>query len=598
MTTAVLEKDATTHSAAGHAAPELGFVRQYIFSTDHKVIGIQYIITGLVMALFGAVLAGLIRLQLGWPEQTWPLLERLLPTGYMGGVMTPEFYLAVVTMHGTIMVFFFVSLVLVSGFGNYLVPLQVGARDMAFPFLNMLSYWVAFLSAVVLIGSFFVAGGAAAAGWTAYPPLSAIAAAVPGSHMGQTLWILSMALFIASFTMSGLNIVATVFSVRARGMSMMRLPLTVWSYFIASILGLLAFPPLTAAAVMLLLDRHFGTSFFLPSGLVVGNQLLANQGGSPLLWQHLFWFLGHPEVYVLILPALGVACDILPAFTRKPVFGYRISVWSLVCVGALSMIVWGHHMFVSGMSPFTGEYFSLVTLTITVPMTIFGVNMLASLWGGRLRTSVPMLFALAVIALFGSGGLGGLFLGNATADMQLHDTYFVVGHFHMMIGGVTLMATFAAIYYWFPKMFGRLTSPLLGRIHFWMTFVPFFTIFFMQHFLGIEGAPRRYYAFTAFDYLKHTRGENLVISIAAMVLLSGQLVFLVNFLWSLVRGRASDANPWRAATLEWTISSPPPHGNFGSEPVVHRWAYEYGVDASGDDFAAQSVPAQRVPVTA
>jgi cytochrome c oxidase subunit 1 len=582
---------------AGHA--EVGFVRRYIFSTDHKVIGIQYIITGLVMALLGAALAALIRLQLGWPDHQWTLLSTLFPVGYAGGVMTPEFYLAVVTMHGTIMVFFFISYVLVSGFGNYLVPLQVGARDMAFPFLNMLSYWIAFLSALVLIASFFVEGGAAASGWTAYPPLSAIAAAVPGSQLGQTLWLLSMALFIASFTMSGLNIVATVFSVRALGMSMGRLPLTVWSYFIASILGLLAFPPLTAAAVMLLLDRHAGTSFFLPGGLVVGNQLLDTSGGSPLLWQHLFWFLGHPEVYVLILPALGIACDILPAFTRKPVFGYRISVWCLVAVGALSMIVWGHHMFVSGMSPFTGEYFSLVTLTITVPMTIFGVNMLASLWGGTIRMRVPMMFALSVIALFGSGGFGGLFLGNATADMQLHDTYFVVGHFHMMIGGVTLMATFAAIYYWFPKMFGRLMHEGLGKAHFWGTFAPFFIIFFMQHFVGLEGAPRRYYAFTAFDYLQHTRGSNLAISVSAMVLIAAQMLFVVNFCWSLVAGRRAVPNPWHATTLEWTTASPPPHGNFGvEEPVVHRWAYEYGVDAPDGDFADQTVPPRSVPVTA
>jgi cytochrome c oxidase subunit 1 len=569
-----------------------------VFSTDHKVIGIQYIITGLVMAVAGAFLAALIRLQLGWPEHQWLLLSRLLPKGMPSGVMTPEFYLAVVTMHGTIMVFFFISYVLVSGFGNYLVPLQVGARDMAFPFLNMLSYWIAFLSAVVMLASFLVEGGAASAGWTAYPPLSAVASAIPGSQMGQTIWLLSMALFIASFTMSGLNIVATVFSVRAPGLSMMRLPLTVWSYFIASILGLLAFPPLTAAAIMLLLDRHLGTSFFLPSGLVVGGKLLSNTGGSPLLWQHLFWFLGHPEVYVLILPALGIACDILPAFTRKPVFGYRTSVWCLVAVGCLSMIVWGHHMFVSGMSPFTGEYFSLVTLTITVPMTIFGVNMLASLWGAKLELRPPMLFALSVIALFGSGGLGGLFLGNSTADMQLHDTYFVVGHFHMMIGGVTLMATFAAVYFWFPKMFGRMMNEALAKLHFWLTFAPFFIIFFMQHFLGLQGAPRRYYAFTAYDYLQKTRGENLIISIAAMVLISGQLLFLVNFVWSLFRGRVAASNPWHATTLEWTVASPPPHGNFDGLPVVERWAYEYGVEDGERDFAAQTVSPRTVPVTA
>ncbi len=578
------------------AHDDRGFIRRYVFSTDHKVIGIQYIVTGLLMALVGGGLAALIRLQLGWPDHQWTLLARLLPAGYMGGVMTPEFYLAVVTMHGTIMVFFFISYVLVSGFGNYLVPLQVGARDMAFPFLNMLSYWIAALAALVLIASFFVAGGAAAAGWTAYPPLSAVAAAVPGSQMGQTVWLLSMALFIASFTMSGLNIVATVLSVRAPGMSMMRLPLTVWSYFIASILGLLAFPPLTAAAIMLLLDRHLGTSFFLPSGLIVGNRLLANTGGSPLLWQHLFWFLGHPEVYVLILPALGIACDIMPAFTRKPVFGYRISVWSLVAVGCLSMIVWGHHMFVSGMSPFSGEYFSLATLTITVPMTIFGVNMLASLWGAKLHLRTPMLFTLGVLALFGSGGFGGLFLGNATADMQLHDTYFVVGHFHMMIGGVTLLATFAAIYFWFPKMFGRTMNEPLGKLHFWLTFVPFFTIFFMQHFLGLQGAPRRYYAFTAFDYLQKTRGQNLVISIAAMLLISAQLVFVVNFIWTLVKGRVAESNPWGATTLEWTVPSPPPHGNFAEAPVVRRWAYEYGVQTADGDFAVQTLPSRPLPV--
>ena len=587
-----------SHSAHGPSEGPKSFVRRYVFSTDHKVIGIQYIVTGLLMAIAGAALAVLIRLQLGWPEHQWQLLSRFLPKGMPSGVMTPEFYLAVVTMHGTIMVFFFISFVLVSGFGNYLVPLHVGARDMAFPFLNMLSYWVAFLSAGLMLASFFVEGGAAGTGWTAYPPLSAVASASPGSGLGQTIWLLSMAFFIASFTMSGLNIVATVFSMRARGMTMWRLPLTVWSFFIASILGLLAFPPLTAAAVMLLLDRHAGTSFFLPTGLVIGNTALANQGGSPLLWQHLFWFLGHPEVYVLILPALGIACDILPAFTRKPVFGYRSSVWCLVAVGALSMIVWGHHMFVSGMSPFTGEYFSLVTLTITVPMTIFGVNMLASLWGARLHFRTPLLFALGVIALFGSGGFGGLFLGNATADMQLHDTYFVVGHFHLMIGGVTLLATFGGIYFWFPKMFGRMMSELLGRLHFWLTFAPFFTIFFMQHFLGLQGAPRRYYSFTAFDFLRETRLQNLIISIAAMVLVSGQLLFLVNFVWSLFAGKKAPANPWDATTLEWTAPSPPPHGNFSANPVVHRWAYEYGVQTVAGDFAVQTVPEQSAPVGA
>ena len=576
-----------------------GFLRKYVFSTDHKVIGIQYILTGLAMGLVGALLAFLIRLQLAWPSTQWPLLGWLMPNGFPGGVMAPEFYVAVVTMHGTIMVFFFISYVLVSGFGNYLVPLQVGARDMAFPFLNMLSYWTALLSAIVMIAAFFVEGGAAAAGWTAYPPLSTVPSAVPGSQMGQTVWLLSMALFIASFTMTGLNVVATVFSMRARGMSMLRMPLTVWSYFIASIIGLLAFPPLTAGAVMMLFDRHLGTSFYLPAGLYIAGQPVQAAGGSPLLWQHLFWFLGHPEVYVLILPALGIAFDVLPAFTRKPIFGYRICVYCLMAVGFLSMIVWGHHMFVSGMSPFSGEYFSVATLMITIPMAIMGVCMLASLWGGRMRLRTPMLFTLGLIGLFGTGGFGGLFLGNATADIQLHDTYFVVGHFHRMIGGVTLFGMFAAIYFWFPKMFGRTMNETLGKVHFWFTVLPYYLVFLTMHFVGLQGAPRRYYSFASYEFLRSIAGENVFISIAAFAAIAGQFVFLANFLWSLARGRVAEHNPWRATTLEWTVPSPPPHGNFGDAvPVVHRWPYEYAPDGAEQDFAPQTLSGDRVPVTA
>jgi cytochrome c oxidase subunit 1 len=392
-----------------------GFIRKYVFSQDHKVIGIQYMLTGFLMALVGGGLAMLIRMQLAWPGRQWPWLAQLFPEGMLGGIMTPEFYISLVTMHGTIMVFFFISYVLVSGFGNYLVPLQVGATDMAFPFLNMLSYWFAFLSAVVMLSSFLAEGGAAASGWTAYPPLSAVASAVPGSAMGQTLWLLAMALFIFSFTMSGLNIIATVFSCRAPGMSMSRLPLTVWSYFTSAVVGVLAFPPLTAAAIMLLFDRHMGTSFFLPTGLVVAGELLPNQGGTPLLWQHLFWFLGHPEVYVLILPALGIIFDVMASFTRKPVFGYKLTRGSYLAIGAMSMVVWGHHMFVSGMSPYSGEYFTIATLVITFPSAIIGVNMLGSVWGGAMRLRTPMLFCLGLISFFGTGGFGGLFLGNAIA---------------------------------------------------------------------------------------------------------------------------------------------------------------------------------------
>jgi cytochrome c oxidase subunit I len=576
-----------------------GFIRKYVFSFDHKVIGIQYMLTGFLMALAGGALAMIIRLQLAWPGHAWPLLEKIFPKGMQGGIMAPEFYISLVTMHGTIMVFFFISYVLVSGFGNYLVPLQVGARDMAFPFLNMLSVWIAIVSALVALSSFLVEGGAAAAGWTAYPPLSALKAAVPGSGMGQTLWLLAMALFIASFTLSGLNVIATVLCLRAPGMTLMRMPLTVWAYFVSAVVGVLAFPPLTAAAVMLLFDRHGGTSFFLPSNLIVGGQLVAeHSGGTPLLWQHLFWFLGHPEVYVLILPALGIVFEILPAFTRKPVFGYKLTAYSYLTIAALSMIVWGHHMFVSGMSPFSGEYFSLVTLLITIPSAIIGVNMLASLWGGSLRFDTPMLFALGLISLFGTGGFGGIFLGNATADIQLHDTYFVVGHFHFMIGGVTLLATFAAIYFWFPKMFGRQLNETLGRVHFWLTLVPFYGVFLTQHFIGLAGMPRRYYMFQSYRYLEPVRDLNVLVTWFAFALGAAQLVFLVNFVMSLARGRKPVENPWRATTLEWTTVSPPPHGNWTGElPSVERWAYEYSPESTDADFVPQTVSAAQVPAT-
>ncbi|MDA2937741.1 cbb3-type cytochrome c oxidase subunit I [Acidobacteria bacterium AH-259-A15] len=575
-----------------------GFIRRYIFSTDHKIIGIQYFLTGMVMAVIAGFLAMLIRLQLAWPGEKWEFLGALFPAGMEDGIMKPEFYLSLVTMHGTLMVFFVVSFALVSGFGNYLIPLQIGARDMAFPFLNMLSYWVVVPACIIMLASFLVEGGAAASGWTAYPPLSAVKEAIPGSQWGQTLWLLAMALFIVSFTMGGLNFVTTVLNLRAAGMSMRRLPLMVWTIFIAAVLGLLAFPALTAAAVMLLFDRHFDTSFFLPSGLFFGNKLLPNEGGTPLLWQHLFWFLGHPEVYVLVLPALGAAFDILPCFTRKPIFGYRITIYSLYAIGFLSMIVWGHHMFVSGMNPYVGEFFSIGTMAITVPFAVVGVNLIASLWGGAIRLTSPMLFAVGVIALVGTGGLGGIFLGNPTADIQLHDTYFVVGHFHFMIGGVTLFGIFAGTYYWFPKMFGRLMNEKLGKLHFWLTLLPFYAVFFGQHFQGLGGTPRRYYSFTKFTFLESLQGLNLFISISAFVLGAAQLIFLLNFFWSLIKGAKAGDNPWRATTLEWAVPSPPPHGNWGEKlPVVYRWPYEYSLEGAPDDYTPQTVSPEEVQVT-
>jgi cytochrome c oxidase subunit 1 len=571
------------------ARKERGLIRRYIFSTDHKVIGIQYYLTGMTMAIIAGLMAMLIRLQLAWPNQKWPLLEKLFPEGMAGGVMKPEFYLALVTMHGTLMVFFVVSMTLVSGFGNYLIPLQVGARDMAFPTLNMLSYWAVVPACLIMLASFFVEGGAAQAGWTSYPPLSAVREAVPGSEWGQTLWLIGMALFIASFTMGGINFVTTILNSRAKGLSMMRLPVLIWTMLIASALGLLAFPPLVAAAILLLFDRHGGTSFYLPGGLYFGGKVLPNQGGSPLLWQHLFWFLGHPEVYILILPALGMALDIMPAFTRRPIFGYRLTVYSLYAIAVLSMIVWGHHMFVSGMNPYLGEFFAIGTLAITIPSAVIGFNMIASLWGGKLHLRTPMLFALGLIALFGTGGFGGIFLGNATSDIQLHDTYFVVGHFHYMIGGVTLFAIFAGTYYWFPKMFGRMMNEKLGKLHFWLTFVSFYAVFLTQHFLGLAGMPRRYYAFTKFEFLQSVLDVNVFVTISAFMLGAAQIFFLINFFWSLARGPKAEHNPWRATTLEWAAPSPPPHGNWGEQlPEVHRWPYDYGLSDAAEDYLPQT----------
>ena len=567
------------------------FWTRYLFSRDHKVIGLQYYFTAMLVALVGGTLALLIRVQLAWPHHTWNWMSKLMPGAMESGVLKPEFYLAMVTMHGTLMVFFVISLALVSGFGNYLIPLQIGARDMAFPFLNMLSYWTVVPAVILMLASFFVQGGAAASAWIAYPPLSAVKNAVPGSQFGQTLWILGMALFIASFTMGGLNYVVTIFNFRTKGLSLFRLPVTVWTYLLSGIIGLLAFPPLTAAAIMLLTDRELGTSFFLPSGLVFSDKVLPHAGGSPLLYEHLFWFLGHPEVYVLILPALGIAFDILAPFTRKPIFGYRVTVVMLWSVAFLSMIVWGHHMFVSGMNPYLGEFFAIATLAITIPFSIIAVNMLASLWGARFRFKTPLLFVLGLISFIGTGGLGGLFLGNSLSDMYLHDTYFVVGHFHFMIGWSTLFGIFAGTYYWFPKMFGRMMNETLGKIHFWLSFICVYLVFFTMHFVGFSGMMRHIYDPTVYDFLKHLIPWNKFISISAMALFAAQMIFLGNFFWSLFKGRKVESeNPWQATTLEWTTPTPPPHGNWaGPVPVVTRGPYDYG--PGEEDFHLQGEPA-------
>jgi cytochrome c oxidase subunit 1 len=587
------------HAAEAHAHAPQGFIWRYVFSKDHKVIAIQYYVTAMLMALVAGLLAMMVRLQLAWPEKAWPLMTRLLPTGYSDGVMNPEFYAMLFTMHGTIMVFFVLSTAPVSGFGNLLIPLQAGARDMAFPFLNGLSFWTFLVGCVVILTSFFVGAGAAAAGWTSYPPLSALQNAIPGSQTGQTLWIIGMVFFIAAFTMGGLNFLTTILNLRTKGLSMMRMPLTMWSMMLVAILGLLAFPALTAACLMLLFDRHFGTSFFLPAGIVLsGAPLLGpdgaplHQGGSPLLWQHLFWFLGHPEVYILMLPALGFTSDIIAVFARRPIFGYKTMAGAMVAIGALSFIVWGHHMFVSGMSPYLGMAFAVGTVLIAVPSAVKVFNWLATLWRSRIRYQTPMLWAMGVVSLFISGGLSGVWLAQSAVDIHVHDTYFVIAHFHLIMAGAALFGVFGATNFWFPKMFGRLMNDALGKVHFWITFVAYYCTFFPMHYLGLAGHMRRLYDPYQYDYLKGLQPINQFITVSAFVLGTSQVLFFINFFWSAFKGKKAGDNPWQANGLEWTTASPPPHGNWPGEiPEVYRWPYDYSVPDAPKDHVMQTDPA-------
>jgi cytochrome c oxidase subunit 1 len=577
------------HAAVHEHEHKQSFIAQYIFSQDHKMIGIQYIITSLAMALIGMTLSWLMRLQLAFPDTEWRLLGKLLPGGLKEGVMKQEFYIALVTMHGTIMVFFVLTSGLTGGFGNFLIPLKIGARDMAFPFLNMLSYWAFFLSCIVMVASFLVEGGPAASGWTGYPPLSAIKTAVPGSALGQTLWLASLAIFIASSLLGSLNYITTILNLRTRGMTMGRLPLTVWALFITAILGLLSFPVLMAAAIMLLFDRHLGTSFFVPSGLFVAGKLLKYEGGNPILWQHLFWFLGHPEVYIIILPPMGIVSDILSVNARKPIFGYKAMVASIVAIAFLSFVVWGHHMFVSGMNPWLGMAFMMTTLLIAVPSAIKTFNWLTTLWGGNIRFTTAMLFALGFVSIFVTGGLTGIFLGNPPVDIALHDTYFVVAHFHFVMGSAALFGLFAGIYFWFPKMFGRMMNSPLGKVHFWLTFIGVYLIFFPMHYTGMYGMTRRYFSYADHELFASLQPIQHFITAAALVTGAGQIFFLVNFFGSMLKGPKAEINPWNANTLEWQAPSPPPHGNFGETlPTVYRWPYDYNLPGAADDFMPQT----------
>ena len=577
---------------AAHEAPK-GFIRRYIFSLDHKVIGIQYYFLALFSVFLGMTLSVLMRFHMVYPDAKVSLFERLWPTGAPGGVMTPELYLSLMTMHGTIMVFFVLTTAPQSGFGNYFLPIQIGAEDMAFPVLNMMSFWTTFLALVVMVAAFFVPGGAPLAGWTAYPPLSAVGPlAGPGEGMGQTLWVISIAIFCGASLMGAINFIATIIDLRARGMSMMRLPLTCWSWFVTAILGLLGFAVLLAAGVLLLLDRLAGTSFFLPQGLLVSDQILNHKGGSPLLWQHLFWFFGHPEVYIAILPGMGVASQLLSTFSRKPIFGYRAMVYAILGIGFLGFFVWGHHMFMSGMNPYSAMAFSILTMSIGVPSAIKTFNWIGTLWGGRIQFTTAMLFTLGFVSLFVTGGISGIFLGQPALDLYFHDTYFVVGHFHMIMGVAAIFGMFAGTFYWFPKMFGRMMNEPLGKIHFYLTFIGVYAIFTPMHFLGIAGNPRRYADFTNFEFMGKLMPVHAFMTWAAVFTAVAQILFVINLVWSLKKGAKAPVNPWNSTTLEWTVPSPPPFDNFaGKHPVVNHGPYEYSVPGAAKDYIMQTDPA-------
>jgi cytochrome c oxidase subunit 1 len=553
-----------------------------VFSQDAKYIAIQYSGTAIAIGLVALVLSWLMRLQLGFPDTFF---------------FSPEAYYQFITMHGMIMVVYLLTAIFLGGFGNYLIPLMVGARDMVFPFVNMLSYWIYLLAVVVLVASFFAPGGPTGAGWTLYPPQAILSGTPGGRDAGIVLMLVSLILFIVGFTMGGLNYAVTVLQARTRGMTLMRMPLTVWGIFTATVMALLAFPALFVACVMMLFDRLLGTSFFMPALVEMGEQL-SYGGGSPIVFQHLFWFFGHPEVYIVALPAFGIVSDLIAVHARKNVFGYRMMVWAIVIIGALSFIVWAHHMYVSGMHPYFGFFFATTTLIIAVPTAIKVYNWVLTLWQGDIHLTLPMLFSLAFIVTFVNGGLTGLFLGNVVVDVPLSDTMFVVAHFHMVMGVAPLMVIFGAIYHWYPKMTGRMLDETMGLIHFWVTFVGAYAIFFPMHYVGLVGVPRRYHEIGDPAFITAPiDGLNAFISVAAFVVGAAQILFLFNIVWSLRRGRPAGGNPWRAASLEWqTPHTPPRHGNWGEElPLVHRWAYDYSVPGAPEDFIAQNDPGPRAP---
>jgi cytochrome c oxidase subunit I len=577
------------HDGNGHHHHKQSFITRYIFSQDHKTIGKQFLVTGIMWAVIGAFFSVLFRLQLGFPEQTFPFLETLFGKWAKGGRIEPEFYYALITMHGTILVFFVLTAGLSGTFANMLIPLQVGARDMASPFMNMLSYWFFFMASIVMMSSLFVETGPASGGWTAYPPLSALAQASSGSKLGMDLWIVSMALFVVSSLLGGLNYIATILNMRTKGMTMTRLPLTIWGLFFTAILGVLSFPVLLSGFILLLFDRNLGTSFYL-SDIYVAGQILPNEGGSAILYQHLFWFLGHPEVYIIILPAMGMVSEILSVNSRKPIFGYMAMVGSLFAITILAFLVWAHHMFVTGMNPFLGSVFVLLTLLIAIPSAIKVFNWITTIWRGNIRFTPGMLFAIGFVSMFISGGLTGIWLGNSTIDIHVHDTYFVIAHFHIVMGVSAFFGMFAGVYHWFPKMFGRYLNNTLGYIHFWVTLAGAYLIFWPMHYMGLAGVPRRYMDFSKWTSFNKFDDLNKFISIVTIIVFAVNLMFVFNFFYSIFKGRkVRTTNPWGSNTLEWTTPINPGHGNWpGDIPEVHRWPYDYAKD--GREFIPQTEP--------
>ncbi len=579
MSTATLT---TTHTEIDHGHhddhnhPEPSFLRKYVFSTDHKMISKQFLITGIIMGCLGMFMSLLFRLQLAWPDETFPIFETLLGKWGKGGKLDPNYYMALVTIHGTIMVFYVLTAGLSGTFSNLLIPLQVGARDMASPFMNMLSYWFFFLSSCVLLSSFLVETGPAASGWTVYPPLSALPKSMPGSGVGTTLWLVAIILFIVSALLGGINYIVTVLNMRTKGMSMNRLPLTIWAFLLTAILGVLSFPVLLGASLFLIFDRSFGTSFYLSDIYLSGIGALTNSGGSPVMYQHLFWFLGHPEVYIILMPALGITSEVIATNARKPIFGYSAMVISLIGISALSFIVWGHHMFITGMNPFLGTVFMYVTLVIAVPSAVKTFNYLATLWKGNIRFTPAMMYAIGLVSFFISGGLTGIYLGNSALDIQMHDSYFVIAHFHLVMGSAAIFGMMAGIYHWYPKMFGRMMNSTLGSIHFWLTFASAYMVFFPMHFMGLAGVPRRYYQFSLIPEFGIWVNVNIFITLASIMGGLAQLIFLYNFFSSIFFGKKATQNPWESNTLEWSTPVKHLHGNWqGAIPAVYRGPHEY-----------------------